>query len=197
MFAGSRLVWRDILPSGGFGELLVGCKRSPSTAPYPGWHSELPGGIVQVQSSETGDADVMKHDAGDRSEIPERRTGIHGWLDGIRSTRTGALTLKIVIGVIGTLMVVAGLIMVPFPGPGWAVVFAGLAVLALEFHWARKVLDFGKSTLHAWMEWYKRQGWLVRAVVLVVTVAAAAVIVYVGLRTLGFDVIAMARQYLV
>jgi uncharacterized protein (TIGR02611 family) len=92
--------------------------------------------------------------------------------------------------------VVAGLIMVPFPGPGWAVVFAGLAVLAVEFHWARKVLDFGKRTLHAWMEWYKQQGWLVRIVVLIVTVAVAGVIVYFGLRTLGIDLIAIAQRYI-
>ncbi|MFI7640161.1 TIGR02611 family protein [Nonomuraea sp. NPDC049400] len=151
---------------------------------------------MQVQNSDTGDADVIKGEAADRSSMPARRTGLHGWLDGIRSTRTGALTLKIVFGVIGTVMVVAGLIMVPFPGPGWAVVFAGLAVLAVEFHWARKVLDFGKRTLHAWMEWYKQQGWLVRVVVLVVTVAVAGVIVYFGLRTLGIDLIAIAQRYI-
>ncbi|WP_433441375.1 TIGR02611 family protein [Nonomuraea sp. CA-141351] len=151
---------------------------------------------MQLQKSDTGDADVIKGEAADRSSMPERRTGLHGWLDGIRSTRTGALTLKIVFGVIGALMVVAGLIMVPFPGPGWAVVFAGLAVLAVEFHWARRVLEFGKRTLHAWMEWYKRQGWLLRVVVLIVTVAVAAVIVYFGLRTLGIDVIRIARGYI-
>ncbi|MEV0229299.1 TIGR02611 family protein [Nonomuraea sp. NPDC050786] len=151
---------------------------------------------MQIQDSDTGDADMIKGEAADRSSMPGRRTGLQGWLDGIRSTRTGALTLKIVFGVIGTLMVVAGLIMVPFPGPGWAVVFAGLAVLAVEFHWARRLLDFGKRTLHAWMEWYKRQGWLVRVVVLIVTVAVAGVIVYFGLRTLGIDLIEIARRYI-
>ncbi|GAA3553503.1 hypothetical protein GCM10022419_037340 [Nonomuraea rosea] len=151
---------------------------------------------MQVQSSDTGDADMIKGEAAGRSDMPERRTGIHGWLDGIRSTRTGALTLKIVIGAIGAIMVVGGLIMVPFPGPGWLVVFAGLAVLATEFHWARRALEFGKQTLHAWTEWYKRQGWTVRIIVLVVTVAAAAVIVYFGLRTLGVDVIEIVQRFI-
>ncbi|MFI7700696.1 TIGR02611 family protein [Nonomuraea sp. NPDC049480] len=151
---------------------------------------------MQLQNSETGDADVIKGEAADHSRMPGRREGIQGWLDGIRSTRTGALTLKIVIGVIGTVMVVGGLIMVPFPGPGWLVVFAGLAVLATEFHWAHKVLEFGKRTLHAWTQWYKRQGWTVRIIMLVVTVAVAGVIVYFGLRTLGFDVIEIARRYI-
>ncbi|MFI6387845.1 TIGR02611 family protein [Nonomuraea sp. NPDC050540] len=144
---------------------------------------------MPIQNSETGDADKLKDEAA-------RRSGIHGWLDGVRSTRSGALTLKIVIGVIGSVMVIGGLIMVPFPGPGWLVVFAGLAVLATEFHWAHKVLEFGKRTLHAWTQWYKRQGWTVRIVVAVVTVAAAGVIVYFGLRTLGVDLLQMAKDYL-
>ncbi|WP_336210289.1 TIGR02611 family protein [Nonomuraea sp. LPB2021202275-12-8] len=151
---------------------------------------------MPTQKPETGDADLVKDEAASRSSMPDRRTGIHGWLDGIRSTRTGALTLKIVIGVIGTLMVVGGLVMVPFPGPGWLVVFAGLAVLATEFHWAHRVLEFGKRTLHAWTEWYKRQGWTVRIIVAIVTLVAAAVIVYFGLLTLGVDVIQMARQFI-
>ncbi|TDD13416.1 TIGR02611 family protein [Nonomuraea diastatica] len=150
---------------------------------------------MTIQSSDTGDADVIKRQAADRSGMPGRRRGIQGWLDGIRSTRTGALTLKIVVGAIGTVMVVGGLIMVPFPGPGWLVVFAGLAVLATEFHWAHKLLEFGKRVLHAWTEWYKRQGWTVRIVVLAVTLAAAGAIVYLGLRTVGFDVVQFALSY--
>ncbi|MEV4169104.1 TIGR02611 family protein [Nonomuraea sp. NPDC049709] len=150
---------------------------------------------MAIQNSDTGDADVIKDEAAGHSGMPERRTGIQGWLDGVRSTRTGALTLKIVIGVIGTVMVAGGLVMVPFPGPGWLVVFAGLAVLATEFHWAHKTLEFGKQTLHAWTEWYKRQGWTVRIIVLVVTVAVAGVIVYFGLRTLGIDVIEIAQRF--
>ncbi|MFI7613388.1 TIGR02611 family protein [Nonomuraea terrae] len=149
-----------------------------------------------MKNSDIGDADVIKDDAAGRSDMPRRRTGIQGWLDGIRSTRAGALTLKIVIGLIGTLMVAGGLVMVPFPGPGWLIVFAGLAVLATEFHWAHKVLEFGKRTLHAWTQWYKRQGWTVRVVVLAVTAVVATVIVYFGLRTVGFDVIAIARAYI-
>ncbi|MGW4796320.1 TIGR02611 family protein [Nonomuraea sp. NPDC004297] len=150
---------------------------------------------MPIPNSDTGDADVLKDEAADRSSVPERRSGFRGWLDGVRSTRTGALTLKIVVGVIGSVMVVGGLIMVPFPGPGWLVVFAGLAVLSTEFHWAHRVLEFGKQTLHAWTEWYKRQGWLLRIVVLVVTVAAAGMIVYFGLRTLGIDVIEIAQSF--
>ncbi len=154
--------------------------REPHSAHYAGC----------VANSETGDADQLKGEAA-------RRAGIHGWLDGIRSTRTGALTLKIVIGVIGAVMVVGGLIMVPFPGPGWLVVFAGLAVLATEFHWAHKLLEFGKHVLHAWTEWYKRQGWPVRIIVLLVTLATMGVIIWgVTKLSLGIDLIVEGRKLL-
>lgn len=159
-----------------------------------GGTSTVRGSTLPIQDSETGDADAIKDESADRSSMPERRSGIHGWLDGVRSTRAGRLTLKIVIGTIGAIMVAGGLIMVPFPGPGWLIVFAGLAVLATEFHWARRALEFGKRVLHDWTEWYKRQGWLIRVIVLIVTVAAAAVIVYFGLRTLGIDLIELARR---
>lgn len=167
----------------------------PAEGPYSWEAHRTPGGTVPIQDSDAGDADVVKDNAARRSGIPERRTGLHGWLDGIRSTRTGALTLKIVIGVIGAIMVVGGLIMVPFPGPGWLVVFAGLAVLSTEFHWAHRLLEFGKRVLHAWTEWYKRQGWTVRIIVLIVTVAAATVIVYFGMRTLGIDLLMYAQRF--
>ncbi|WP_436757182.1 TIGR02611 family protein [Streptosporangium sp. V21-05] len=128
---------------------------------------------------ETGDADALKDAAAGRS-------GIHGWLDGVRSTRAGHLTLKIVIGAIGAVLVIGGLIMVPFPGPGWLVVFAGLAVLATEFHWAHRLLEFGKRTLSAWTAWLGRRGWTVKILVVLAAAVTATAIVYYGLK-LSFD----------
>ena len=37
------------------------------------------------------------------------------------------------IAVLGTLIVIVGLILVPLPGPGWLIVFLGLATLGTEF----------------------------------------------------------------
>ncbi|MEV0592483.1 TIGR02611 family protein [Nonomuraea cavernae] len=151
---------------------------------------------MPIRDSDTGDSDVVKDEAARRSAMPARRSGLHGWLDGIRSNRTGALTLKIIIGVIGGVMVVGGLIMVPFPGPGWLVVFAGLAVLSTEFHWAHRVLEFGKRVLHAWTEWYKKQGWTIRIIVLIITAVAAIAIVYLGCKTVGIDLVMLANRFI-
>ncbi|GLW10654.1 hypothetical protein Misp01_57820 [Microtetraspora sp. NBRC 13810] len=133
----------------------------------------------------------------DRPKGGARRRGLRGWRDGIRSTRTGALTLKIAVGAIGALLVIGGLILVPFPGPGWLIVFFGFAVLATEFHWAHKVLEFGKRTLASWTDWLKRQHLLVRILVLAVTAVVAAAIVYFALRlSVGIDLVVQARQFL-
>src|SRR5215468_10502274 len=54
----------------------------------------------------------------------------------IRRSRGLRLAYRIGVGVLGGLVLVAGILMIPYPGPGWLVVFAGLAVLATEFAWA-------------------------------------------------------------
>ena len=45
----------------------------------------------------------------------------------------------------GFLLLAAGVAMIALPGPGWLTIAAGLAILAGEFIWARKLLDRLKS----------------------------------------------------
>lgn len=40
----------------------------------------------------------------------------------------------------GLAVVAAGVVMLPLPGPGWLVIFGGMAVWATEFVWAQLVL---------------------------------------------------------
>ena len=49
-----------------------------------------------------------------------------------------------VISVVGFTLVLLGLLMTVLPGPAFVVIPAGLAVLALEFTWARALLDHAK-----------------------------------------------------
>jgi uncharacterized protein (TIGR02611 family) len=119
------------------------------------------------------------------------------FLDRIRATPAGRLTLKIIVGVLGAAIIVTGLIMVPFPGPGWLVVFAGLAVLATEFAWASRLLHIAKEKLVAATDWLKRQNWFVRIVAGALTLIVAAAIVWTTVRfTLGIDLIEEARGLL-
>lgn len=82
---------------------------------------------------------------------------------------------KVLIGILGGLVVLIGLVLVPYPGPGWLIVFGGLAILATEFVFAAKALAFAKGKYDAWVRWLKRQHWIVKVIVLGVTGAVVLV----------------------
>lgn len=52
---------------------------------------------------------------------------------------------RIVVFVVGFALVALGIVLLPLPGPGWAVIFAGLAVLSTEFTWAERLLHWAKG----------------------------------------------------
>lgn len=82
---------------------------------------------------------------------------------------------KVAVGIIGGIVVLAGLVMVPYPGPGWLVVFAGLAILSSEFEFAERLLSFARSKYDAWADWLKRQNWWIQAIVLIATGAVVII----------------------
>lgn len=45
----------------------------------------------------------------------------------------------------GFIVIIIGIILIPLPGPGLLVIFAGLFILSLEFAWAERHLDRAKS----------------------------------------------------
>ena len=75
------------------------------------------------------------------------------------------LTYRIVVGLLGGAIVVLGIILIPLPGPGWLIVFAGLALLATEFVWAERLLRYGRRRLHLWTQWVTQQSLLVRGLI--------------------------------
>jgi uncharacterized protein (TIGR02611 family) len=107
----------------------------------------------------------------------------------VRSTRTGRLTYRIGIAALGSLIIAIGIILLPLPGPGWLIIFAGLAIWSLEFQWARRLRAFTQRQLSAWTTWYASQGWPLRIVVGLATLLVVAAIVGVSLRiSFGPDV---------
>src|SRR3954462_2836515 len=120
-----------------------------------------------------------------------------GLLAKIRANPTGRLILRIGVGTLGTLVVALGIILIPFPGPGWAIVILGLAIWALEFAWAKKLLDFTKRNVMAWTRWIGRQSLPVRAVLGVVGLIFVAGVVWTSVRvSFGVDLIDKAREWL-
>lgn len=111
-----------------------------------------------------------------------------GVLDRIRANPTGRLSLKIGVGVLGTIVVAAGIVMIPFPGPGWAVVILGLAIWAIEFHWARRLLEFTKKHVTSWTHWIGRQTLPVRALLGLLGFVFVCAIVWASVRvSFGID----------
>ncbi len=56
----------------------------------------------------------------------------------VRRSRGGHVTWKVAVAVVGSAVLLAGLVMLATPGPGWAAILLGLAILSTEFEWAAR-----------------------------------------------------------
>ncbi len=74
---------------------------------------------------------------------------------------------KIAVGIVGTVVLLLGIVAIPYPGPGWLIVFAGLAILSTEFEWAGRLLAYGRDKYDGWTRWLKVQPPITRGVILV------------------------------
>ncbi|MEO8107061.1 MAG: TIGR02611 family protein [Actinomycetes bacterium] len=81
------------------------------------------------------------------SEQGKEPTDLPGpdWLYRLRKRFTGnsalrRLVWRVLATMLGVAIIVGGVVMVIFPGPGWAAIFLGLAVLATEYAWANRLL---------------------------------------------------------
>lgn len=64
---------------------------------------------------------------------------------------------KAVVTVLGGLFVLAGLVMLVAPGPGWLAIFLGLGIWGTEYHWAHRLNEWAKAkVLDAWSWWLAR-----------------------------------------
>ena len=71
-------------------------------------------------------------------------------------------TKRVAIGILGGIVVLIGIILIPYPGPGWLIVFGGLAILSTEFHFARRLLEWLKGRYEHWNGTLRRQHGAVR-----------------------------------
>lgn len=94
------------------------------------------------------------------------------------------LAYRICVGVIGGLVLVVGIIAIPYPGPGWLIVFAGLGILSSEFAWAHRLLGFARERYDRFMAWFARQSVVIKALSALLTFAIVIGTLWV-LGTLG------------
>jgi uncharacterized protein (TIGR02611 family) len=115
----------------------------------------------------------------------------------IRANPTGHLVLKIATAVLGAAVIAVGIILIPFPGPGWAIVILGLAIWAIEFTWARKLLEFTRRQVQTWTRWIGGRSWPVRAVLGVAGLLFLGALVWGSVKlSFGVDLVAEGREWL-
>jgi uncharacterized protein (TIGR02611 family) len=94
----------------------------------------------------------------------------------VRSWPGGRLLWRVGVTVAGVATIALGVVLLPLPGPGWLVIFAGLGLLATEYAWAAALLRRARSYLGAWTAWLAaRPRWL-RIVLSVLGVLALVLI---------------------
>ena len=85
---------------------------------------------------------------------------------------------KVAVGITGGLVLLFGLVLVPYPGPGWLIVFAGLGILSTEFEFAKRLLTFARKKYDAAIAWLKRQNIFIQLAALAMTGIVVLATVY-------------------
>ena len=93
-------------------------------------------------------------------------------------TNSSSRTKRVAVGVAGGIVLILGIIAIPYPGPGWLIVFAGLGILAQEFEWAQNLLNQLKKRYDAWQDWLKKQPLYVKAIFWLLTFAVVMATIY-------------------
>lgn len=104
----------------------------------------------------------------------------------LRRHRGLDLAYRVMVAVAGFAIMITGVVLIPLPGPGWLIVFAGLALLATEFAWADRLLHYARDKVRGWTDWAGRQPVAMRGLIGLagLAVIAGAFLVYVRVRGL-------------
>lgn len=97
---------------------------------------------------------------------PSLRDRYRGQRERARRNRAADVAWRTGVGLAGSAVLVAGIVMIPYPGPGWVVAFAGLAVLGTEFEPARRALAFLRRGYDRWDAWQRGRHPAVRLLLL-------------------------------
>jgi uncharacterized protein (TIGR02611 family) len=107
------------------------------------------------------------------------------WRDRLRERPKAEFGYRLAIAVIGLAILGVGILAIPYPGPGWAIVFVGLGILATEFDWARRLLAYARERYDTVMAWFKAQGLWVQVLGAAFTAAVVVATLWL-LGALGF-----------
>ena len=133
---------------------------------------------------ETSGERRARYDSDDVRSLRERIAETR-WRRRLAARRSVNHGYRICVGVVGGLIVAVGLATIPLPGPGWLTVIAGLVVLASEFTWAERLLEFTKTQVKRWTDWVTARPLWVRLLLAAVTAAFVYGVLVVTLHMIG------------
>jgi uncharacterized protein (TIGR02611 family) len=107
------------------------------------------------------------------------------WRAKIKRNPTSRRIYRAAVAVIGLSVMAVGFAAIPLPGPGWAIVFVGLAILASEFDRAQAVLEFGRRHVLRWTEWISAQALWVRLLAALLTLLTVLAVFWLTLKVAG------------
>ncbi len=93
------------------------------------------------------------------------------WRASVAERPTLNLVYRGAVGVLGAGVLAVGVLAIPYPGPGWLIVFAGMGILATEFVWAHRLLRWTRARYRRVMDWYGNQGIVVKTLGALLTAA--------------------------
>lgn len=91
-----------------------------------------------------------------RDAVADKLAHINQRHESLKRHRFGFLVRPTVL-ILGWVVVIVGIITIPFPGPGWLTVFVGIGILSLELHWASGLLAWGVRLYDRFFSWYHVQ----------------------------------------
>jgi uncharacterized protein (TIGR02611 family) len=113
------------------------------------------------------------------------RVAATGWRRRLATRRTVDHSYRVCVGVFGGLVVAFGLATIPLPGPGWLTVLAGLFILATEFLWAERLLEFTKRHVKRWTDWVTSRPLWLRMLIAAATAAFVYAVLVITLHLTG------------
>jgi uncharacterized protein (TIGR02611 family) len=156
---------------------------------------ELGHGVTPDRSSQAEDSEVEAQ-MGVSAPAQAHRGRVSETLDLIRANPTGRMILRISVAIAGLAVVALGILLIPLPGPGWFIVIGGLAIWAVEFTWAKRLLNFTRRNVRAWTHWIGRQPLPLRLVIGVVGFVFVAFVVWASVKvSLDIDLITETRDF--
>ncbi|MGW7165919.1 TIGR02611 family protein [Streptomyces sp. NPDC054884] len=101
---------------------------------------------MNTGSSEPGEAVMAANDSVPEGTVGDQRgQGLGSRApEFVKARRMLHLSWQVGVFMLGLAVVGLGIVMLPLPGPGWVVIFGGMAIWATEFVWAQLVLRWTK-----------------------------------------------------